>query len=110
MIIIKSQILLIYYLKSFSLSSIVGINLPVRVSGLLLKNELKYLSRAIHKPERPYVAVLGGAKVTDKIQLIDNLLDKVDALIICGGMAFTFNKVLSNMKVKIDISFKKCKA
>ncbi|KAG5437828.1 hypothetical protein PCANB_000542 [Pneumocystis canis] len=80
-------------------SSIVGINLPQRASGFLIKKELEYFSKALENPERPFLAILGGAKVSDKIQLIDNLLNKVDSLIICGGMAYTFKKVLNNMKI-----------
>lgn len=56
-------------------------------------------SRALENPERPFLAILGGAKVSDKIQLIDNLLDKVNKLIVCGGMAFTFKKTLENVAI-----------
>ncbi|KAG4304286.1 hypothetical protein PORY_002261 [Pneumocystis oryctolagi] len=80
-------------------SSIVGINLPQKAAGFLMKKELDYFSKALENPERPFLAILGGAKVSDKIQLIDNLLDKVDSLIICGGMAYTFKKVLENMEI-----------
>lgn len=66
---------------------------PVRAGGLLIKAELKAFSVALESPARPYTAILGGAKVADKIQLINNLLDKVDNLIIGGGMAYTFLKV-----------------
>lgn len=62
------------------------------VSGYLMKKELDYLSRVISDPERPFVAILGGAKVADKIPVIQNLLTKVDTLIIGGGMAYTFFK------------------
>lgn len=55
------------------------------------------LHRALEKPERPFLAILGGAKVSDKIQLIENLLDKVNKLIVCGGMAFTFKKTIDGM-------------
>jgi len=61
-------------------------------AGLLMEKELDYLGRALHKPEHPFVAVLGGAKVSDKIPVIQNLLNKVDVLIIGGGMAYTFLK------------------
>jgi phosphoglycerate kinase len=61
-----------------------------KVAGLLMEKELRYLGLALHAPERPFVAVLGGAKVSDKIQVIDNLLPRVDALLIGGGMAYTF--------------------
>ncbi len=62
------------------------------VSGFLIEKELKFLGNAVNNPERPFVAILGGAKVSDKIGVIDNLLDKVDTLMIGGGMAYTFFK------------------
>jgi len=62
------------------------------VSGFLIEKELKFLGNAVSNPERPFVAILGGAKVSDKIGVIDNLLEKVDTLIIGGGMAYTFFK------------------
>ncbi|EER30081.1 phosphoglycerate kinase [Coccidioides posadasii str. Silveira] len=80
-------------------SSMVGINLPEKASGFLVKKELEYFAKVLENPQRPFLAILGGAKVSDKIQLIDNLLSKVNSLIICGGMAFTFKKVLDNMKI-----------
>jgi phosphoglycerate kinase len=61
-------------------------------AGLLMEKELQYLGRALHNPETPFVAILGGAKVSDKIAVIQNLLQKVDVLIIGGGMAYTFLK------------------
>ena len=70
-----------------------GEGYEVRASGFLLKKELEYFNKALNNPPRPFLAILGGAKVADKIQLIKNMLDKVDELIICGGMAFTFLKV-----------------
>jgi phosphoglycerate kinase len=60
------------------------------VSGFLMEQELAYLSRATENPERPYVAILGGAKISDKIGVVENLLSKCDKLIIGGGMANTF--------------------
>ncbi len=62
------------------------------VSGFLIEKEIKFLGEALNNPERPFVAILGGKKVSDKIPVINNLLDKVDTLIIAGGMAYTFFK------------------
>ncbi len=64
------------------------------VSGFLMEQELEYLGRATTNPERPYVAILGGAKISDKIGVIKNLLSKVDSLLIGGGMANTFAKAI----------------
>ncbi|KAG9730433.1 phosphoglycerate kinase, partial [Aureobasidium melanogenum] len=80
-------------------SSMVGVDLPQKASGFLVKKELDYFAQALEEPKRPFLAILGGAKVSDKIQLIDNLLGKVNSLIVCGGMAFTFKKTLENMKI-----------
>lgn len=80
-------------------SSMVGVDLPQKASGFLMKKELEYFAKALEEPKRPFLAILGGAKVSDKIQLIDNLLSKVDSLIICGGMAFTFKKTLENINI-----------
>jgi len=80
-------------------SSIVGINLPIRAAGFLMKKELEYFAKVLEKPERPFLAILGGAKVSDKIKLIENMLDKVNEMIIAGGMAFTFKKVLENVEI-----------
>ena len=62
------------------------------VAGYLIKKELDIMGNALEKPERPFVAILGGAKVGDKIGVIKNLLNKVDILLIGGGMAYTFLK------------------
>ena len=64
------------------------------VSGFLLEKEIRYLSESVNNPERPFVAILGGAKVSDKIGVIENLLNKVDTIIIGGGMTYTFYKAL----------------
>ncbi len=75
-------------------ASTVGITRFVERSaaGLLMEKELEYLGKALHSPAKPFLAILGGAKVSDKIAVIKNLMHKVDALIIGGGMAYTFLK------------------
>ena len=80
-------------------SSMTGVQLPQRACGYLMKKELDAFSAVLDHPKRPLLAILGGAKVADKIQLINNLLDKADEIIIGGGMAFTFKKVLNNMAI-----------
>jgi phosphoglycerate kinase len=64
-------------------------------AGYLMQKELKYLGMALANPQRPFVAILGGAKISGKIDVISNLMEKVDALLIGGGMAFTFYKAMS---------------
>ena len=66
------------------------------VSGYLIQKEISVMGKALANPERPFLAILGGAKVSDKIEVIKNLLDKVDYLIIGGGMAYTFVKAQGN--------------
>lgn len=56
----------------------VGVQLPQRAAGFLMKKELEYFAKVLENPERPFLAILGGAKVADKIQLIENMLDKVN--------------------------------
>jgi len=68
--------------------------IPIIAAGFLMKNEMKFFEKAMRNPVHPLVAILGGAKVSGKIEVIDNLLNKVDKLIIGGGMAFTFLKAL----------------
>ncbi|KAL2858405.1 phosphoglycerate kinase [Aspergillus pseudodeflectus] len=80
-------------------SSMVGVDLPEKASGFLMKKELEYFAKALENPQRPFLAILGGSKVSDKIQLIDNLLPKIDSLIITGGMAFTFKKTLDGVNI-----------
>ncbi|MGA3161327.1 MAG: phosphoglycerate kinase [Terracidiphilus sp.] len=64
------------------------------VAGLLMEKEITYLGKALESPEKPFVAIIGGSKISGKIDVIDNLLDKVDTLIIVGGMAYTFERAL----------------
>ena len=75
-------------------ASVEGIthHLPRAAAGLLMERELRYLGQALEAPERPFVAILGGAKVSDKLEVIQNLLGKVDRLLIGGAMAYTFLK------------------
>ena len=77
--------------RAHSSTSGVAQYLPA-VSGFLIEKELKFLGNALNNPERPFVAIMGGAKVSDRIGVIDSLLEKVDTLIIGGGMAYTFFK------------------
>ncbi|WP_324824407.1 phosphoglycerate kinase [Sinanaerobacter sp. ZZT-01] len=65
------------------------------VSGFLIEREIQFLGNAVEKPNRPFLAIMGGAKVSDKISVIESLLEKVDCLIIAGGMAYTFFKALN---------------
>ena len=67
-------------------------HVKVAAAGLLMEKELTYMGKALEEPAKPFVAILGGAKVSDKIEVIDNLLSKVDAILIGGGMAYTFLK------------------
>ncbi|KAJ3074854.1 phosphoglycerate kinase [Podochytrium sp. JEL0797] len=80
-------------------SSMVGVNLPQRAAGFLMKKELEFFAKALEHPTKPFLAILGGAKVSDKIKLIENLLDKVNSMIICGGMAFTFLKACNGIEI-----------
>jgi phosphoglycerate kinase len=80
-------------------SSMTGVQLPQRACGYLMKKELDAFGAVLDNPKRPLLAILGGAKVADKIQLISNLLDKADEIIIGGGMAYTFLKVRDNMSI-----------
>jgi phosphoglycerate kinase len=80
-------------------SSMVGEGFDVKATGDLMSLELSAFSKVLDAPKTPVLAILGGAKVTDKIQLILNMLDKVDKLIIGGGMAFTFLKVIDGTSI-----------
>jgi phosphoglycerate kinase len=80
-------------------SSVVGVDLPLKAAGFLMEKELHAFAAVLDHPARPLLAILGGAKITDKIPLINNLLDKANEIIIGGGMAFTFKKVLEGMEI-----------
>src|SRR5205085_4557653 len=75
-------------------ASVEGIThfVPKAAAGLLMEKELRYLGHVLESPERPFVAIIGGAKVSDKLDVIENMLGKVDRLIIGGAMAYTFFK------------------
>jgi phosphoglycerate kinase len=76
-----------------------GDGFSVKCSGFLVAKELDAFGKVLDSPARPLLAILGGAKVSDKIQLIQNLLDKVNIMIVGGGMAFTFLKVINGMSI-----------
>jgi len=80
-------------------SSVVGVALPDKVAGFLMQKELDAFAAVLDHPKRPLLAILGGAKVADKIPLISNLLDKADEIIIGGGMAYTFKKIIGGMAI-----------
>ncbi|MBE2213582.1 MAG: phosphoglycerate kinase [Opitutaceae bacterium] len=80
-------------------SSMVGVMLKDKAAGFLMQAELDAFAKVIDAPARPLLAILGGAKIADKIPLINNLLEKANEIIIGGGMAFTFKKVLEGMEI-----------
>lgn len=80
-------------------SSMVGVALPEKAAGFLMEAELKAFAKVLDTPDRPLLAILGGAKIADKIPLIKNLIEKADKIIIGGGMAYTFHKQLRGMKI-----------
>jgi phosphoglycerate kinase len=80
-------------------SSMVGVDLPQKAAGYLMEAEITAFDKVLKEPQRPLLAILGGAKIADKIPLINNRLDKADDIIIGGGMAFTFRKILDGMAI-----------
>ena len=80
-------------------SSVTGVDLPDKVAGFLVEKELAAFSAVLENPKRPLLAILGGAKIADKIPLIRSLLDKADDIIIGGGMAYTFRKIIDGMEI-----------
>lgn len=92
----------IYVNDAFSMahkkhSSVLGMGFQLRAAGLLFKKELQYFTKVLYKPKKPVLAIFGGTRIIDKISLIENLLDKVDEIIIAGAMAFPFLKRLQRM-------------
>jgi phosphoglycerate kinase len=79
--------------------SMVGVALKNKAAGFLMEAELKAFAAVLETPQRPLLAILGGAKIADKIPLINNLLEKANEIIIGGGMAFTFKKELEGMTI-----------
>ncbi|HKM29393.1 MAG TPA: phosphoglycerate kinase, partial [Bacilli bacterium] len=77
-------------------ASNVGIatNIEEAVAGFLMEKEINFIGNAVDNPTRPFIAILGGAKVSDKISVIENLINKADKILICGAMAYTFYKAL----------------
>jgi phosphoglycerate kinase len=80
-------------------SSVVGVGLADRAAGFLMEKELEAFAAVVESPKRPLLAILGGAKIADKIPLIENLIEKADEIIVGGGMAFTFKKVMSGLAI-----------
>jgi len=80
-------------------SSVVGIDHKYRVAGLLMKKELDFFKKVMETPARPFLVVIGGSKVNDKIKLINNMIDKADEIIIGGGMGYTFLKKIYNIEI-----------
>jgi phosphoglycerate kinase len=80
-------------------SSMVGVALREKAAGFLMEAELKAFAKVLENPDRPLLAILGGAKIADKIPLINNLLEKANKVIIGGGMAYTFHKVNRGMAI-----------
>jgi phosphoglycerate kinase len=81
----------------------VGVGLPVKAAGFLMEAELKAFAAVLDQPQRPLLAILGGAKIADKIPLIQNLIKKADEIIIGGGMAYTFKKVTHGMEIGMSL-------
>lgn len=109
----------IYINDAFSLthtnySSVLGEGFDKRAAGFIIKKEMEHFRKALNKPKKPFLAILGGLKLADKVNLIDNLLDKVNEMIIAGAMAFPFLKMLKGMHTGLSLfdseGAKTCKA
>lgn len=81
----------------------IAANMDTVVAGFLMEKEIKFIGGAVDNPERPFMAILGGAKVSDKISVIENLIQKADKILICGAMAYTFYKALG-----YEVGLSKC--
>jgi len=90
----SGQVLLLENLRYHASTEGITHFLKPAVAGLLMEKEITYLGKALENPEKPFVAIIGGSKISGKIDVIDNLLDKVDTLVIVGGMAYTFQRAL----------------
>ena len=80
--------------RSHASNAGIAANVKEAVAGFLMEKEIKFIGEAVDNPVRPFVAILGGAKVSDKISVIENLLTKADKILICGAMAYTFYKAM----------------
>lgn len=89
--------------RSHASNSGIAANMDTVVAGFLMEKEIKFIGEAVDNPKRPFVAILGGAKVSDKISVIENLLNKADKILIGGAMAFTFYKALG-----YEVGLSKC--
>jgi phosphoglycerate kinase len=83
----------------------ISLNIDRTVAGFLMEKEIKFIGEAVDNPKRPFAAILGGAKVSDKISVIENLLKKADKIFICGAMAYTFYKALG-----LEVGLSKCES
>jgi len=91
-----------YSLSHNEYTSIVGLTIPVKVSGLLLKRELDVISLTLDNPKEPFIAIIGGLDIKENCELIYNLLEKVNILIIVGNLAYVFKHVLNDIKIGIS--------
>eukprot|EP00808_Paulinella_micropora_P030982 g50401.t1 len=98
----------VYVLEAFGCahrhhSSISGLRTPVRVAGLAMQQEMNCYATILHRPERPFLAILGGAKVSDKRAVLEHLLGVADEIIIGGGLAYTFKKVVEGVSIGLSL-------
>ncbi len=93
--------------RSHASTAVVAKFMPVKVAGFLMEKELKYLGRALENPEHPFIAIIGGAKISGKLEVLHSLMQRVDTILIGGGMAYTFLKAqgheIGNSLVEDDL-------